>query len=360
MDKQQPIDQIWNAIGKVDFTKGFKHFFFRWPLSRGECSVQIPHDSKYPITCGLHKIDKSAKGRYQLRIRGGKYGMAIVGGALVGKDGNVIQNEAVVLDWDPMGSVFSSWDLPEEYCKPEHKTATVHFWVDIPISCSHDPTKSPVSDKGLEALSSTTAKLFNHVVCKNGASSFHDVVLAVVREKGESPLRQFYCHRDYLACASDVFTRIFSDPSWRENEKGLIEITDISPEAMEYVLRFIYTGRPVGAKKDEGKMEKETYHSIILEVVFAADKYGLPSLKEWCEMKLILSFNGNKYRIKQLEIAQTHRLHQLKAVCIALLSGTCWSWIGVTETQGRFQPALLSEMIKAAAKRQFGTNPISV
>lgn len=91
-----------------------------------------------------------------------------------------------------------------------------------------------------------------------------------------------------FSARSPVFERMFTG-EFREAKSGSVEITDISADAFEEFLYYIYAGDlrnpdfPVG------------------ELVFVADRYGVTDLLKLCEMKLLRSINDDNaetiYRI---------------------------------------------------------------
>ena len=87
--------------------------------------------------------------------------------------------------------------------------------------------------------------------------------------------KEFPCHKLILSARSPVFKAMFQ-ANMKESETKDIEIEDIEPEVVAEMLHFIYTGGT-----NEMALEK-----IGEELLSAADKYELETLKEICEDKL--------------------------------------------------------------------------
>lgn len=58
-------------------------------------------------------------------------------------------------------------------------------------------------------------------------------------------LRQFKAHKAILAARSPVFAAMF-EHGMAESRANRVNITDVEPDILGEVLRFIYTGRVVG------------------------------------------------------------------------------------------------------------------
>lgn len=80
----------------------------------------------------------------------------------------------------------------------------------------------------------------------NGDAS-SDITLVTTVDK-----RKFPVHRNILGSRSTVFAVMFGNKQFKENQKGLVEIDDVSGEVMEALLKYIYSGDigGVGANSD--------------------------------------------------------------------------------------------------------------
>ena len=90
-------------------------------------------------------------------------------------------------------------------------------------------------------------------------------------------LRQFKAHKAILAARSPVFAAMF-EHGMAECRANRVNITDVEPDILAEVLRFIYTGRVIGL--DNSVMAQE--------LLAAADKVCLRRL---CFPKVISGFN---------------------------------------------------------------------
>jgi len=86
----------------------------------------------------------------------------------------------------------------------------------------------------------------------------------------------FSCHQIILSARSPVFSAMFKI-EMKESESGKVSIKDIKPDTMAEMLYFIYTG-----------LVNETALTVTnaVELLFAADKYQLDTLKDICQDKL--------------------------------------------------------------------------
>lgn len=82
--------------------------------------------------------------------------------------------------------------------------------------------------------------------------------------------KEFKVHKCILAARSPVFSAMF-ECNMKEKIENSVEITDVEPDLMKEVLRFIYTGK---VNRMEN-MEKDLFR--------VADKYDLNRLKMLCE-----------------------------------------------------------------------------
>lgn len=89
--------------------------------------------------------------------------------------------------------------------------------------------------------------------------------------------REFHVHRCILSLASEVFERMFHS-DMIETRSNLIEITDLTEEICEEMLRFIYCN------------EIQNLDLNALDLLYAADKYAIEHLKNLCIQTLIDTF----------------------------------------------------------------------
>ena len=89
-----------------------------------------------------------------------------------------------------------------------------------------------------------------------------DVTLVIVQ--GSLEQKEFKVHRNLLSAFSPVFSAMFSHPDTKEALEKRVVIEDMSSNAMQHLLTFIYTGE---LKFDEKEKEKS-----LLEFLAAIDK----------------------------------------------------------------------------------------
>lgn len=116
-----------------------------------------------------------------------------------------------------------------------------------------------------------------------------DVTLILENEK-------FFCHKLILTTRSEVFAAMFNS-EMVEKQQGEIKIIDIRPEIFKLVLEFIYSGQISNYKNEEISW---------YELMLAADKYNIKSLRDICAQKLAENLNPDN-AIDTLIIA--HRLN---------------------------------------------------
>lgn len=85
--------------------------------------------------------------------------------------------------------------------------------------------------------------------------------------------KEIKAHSLILASGSPVLAAMFQH-NFKENREKIVEIQDVKPLVFEKLLRFIYTG--------DTDLENET----ITDLLMAADKYGIDSLKQECALHL--------------------------------------------------------------------------
>jgi len=87
---------------------------------------------------------------------------------------------------------------------------------------------------------------------------------------------QLACHKAFLAARSPVFVGMLNS-DMREKEEESATIKDIHPDVMRAFLKCLYTDRLPDVEVDE------------MELLVAADKYAVSSLKVRLEQKMALN-----------------------------------------------------------------------
>ncbi|XP_011871174.1 PREDICTED: speckle-type POZ protein A-like isoform X2 [Vollenhovia emeryi] len=121
---------------------------------------------------------------------------------------------------------------------------------------------------------------------------FCDVTIAV---RG----KEFQAHKIILAAQSPVFSAMF-EHKMKERGNNRVDITDVDPEVLREMVRFIYTGKVANLKE------------MANDLLTAADKYEVEGLKKMCEGALVKKLNL-KNAAEILILADLHDAPQLKA-----------------------------------------------
>lgn len=101
---------------------------------------------------------------------------------------------------------------------------------------------------------------------------YTDLTLSV-EPPGISNSVEIPCHKFMLAKKSDVFDAMFSH-NFQETKSNRVVITDLEPDAVIEMLRYIYTNRV------------QSLEQVNRSLLAAADKYNIQDLKEICERSL--------------------------------------------------------------------------
>ncbi|KAF5730437.1 BTB/POZ domain-containing protein [Tripterygium wilfordii] len=113
-------------------------------------------------------------------------------------------------------------------------------------------------------------------------------------------------HRAVLAAQSPVFGSMFSH-NLKEKEMSAIDIPDMSIEACQVFLNYIY-----------GNIQHEEFLVHRLALLQAADKYDISNLKEACHESLLEDID-TKNVLERLENASLYQLPKLKTSCMRYL-----------------------------------------
>ncbi|CAI5482502.1 unnamed protein product [Closterium sp. Yama58-4] len=107
-------------------------------------------------------------------------------------------------------------------------------------------------------------------------------------------------HRCILSAWSPVFARMFGG-GFKEEKAGSIHIEDMNRQTLEMLLNFMYTG-------DVEVTEATTKE---LELLIAADKYGVEALKKLLDAALPKHLNGENV-FECLKVSEMHSAPTLK------------------------------------------------
>lgn len=113
-------------------------------------------------------------------------------------------------------------------------------------------------------------------------------------------------HRAVLATRSPVFHSMFSH-NLKEKELSTIDISDMSIEACQALLNYIY-----------GNIQHEEFLAHRIALLRAADKYDIADLKEVCHDSLLEDID-TKNVLERLQNASLYQLPMLKSSCMRYL-----------------------------------------
>lgn len=128
-------------------------------------------------------------------------------------------------------------------------------------------------------------------------SEFSDVTFVI----GESRIRG---HKCILATRSAFFRNMFTS-GMRETEDSVISVQDISLTTFQKLLEFIYSDQITDFVNTEQA----------IDVLVAANKYGLDRLKRLCEKYLVALIDLENV-IELLYLSDLHQAMELKRMCI--------------------------------------------
>jgi len=150
--------------------------------------------------------------------------------------------------------------------------------------------------------------------------------------------RVFHCHMFMLSARSPVFRAMFQN-NMEEAASKKVEIKDLSPEVVDQMLHYIYTGNTPNLAQCAG------------ELLPAAEKYQLESLKVMCEDKLCNSTNIDN-AVANLVLGDMYQAHNLKRMALSFVVKNMSSVIRTRDWRERLicQPELMSEVMEAMAK----------
>lgn len=152
--------------------------------------------------------------------------------------------------------------------------------------------------------------------------------------------RSFACHKVILSARSDVFSAMFSHSDTVEVRTNVVEIADVEPDALEQMLRFIYTD----------KVDETAATSFACGLLTAADKYNVPRLKAVCE-RVIAENIDVPNAAQTLVLAHLHEAKVLKKVALDFVTQNI---ARVSETTGWDEivngKEVLGEIIKSIMK----------
>ena len=118
----------------------------------------------------------------------------------------------------------------------------------------------------------------------------------------------FYCHQAILMKRSDVFRGLFK-AKMQETITRKVPIKDVSPDVIKGLLQFIYTGAT-----DEDILKEKPG-----ELLAAAEKYMMNSLKEVCELQLCLTLQVDN-SVESLVLGDMYRAPRLRRMALQMVA----------------------------------------
>ena len=152
----------------------------------------------------------------------------------------------------------------------------------------------------------------------------------------------FNCHEFVLSARSPVFRAMFQN-NMTERKTKSVTIADNSPEVIEKMLQFMYSG-----KVDLGGNSELTG-----ELLKAADKYELEMLKKVCEDHLCNALEL-KNSIKNLILGEMYGASKLMKNAMELLASNMSSVIDSEEWESciKYHPALVTEVMRVMVDKK--------
>jgi len=152
--------------------------------------------------------------------------------------------------------------------------------------------------------------------------------------------RVFDCHMFMLSSRSPVFRAMFSN-NMEEATTKKVEIKDLSPEVVEDMLEFIYTGNIPNLSQGAG------------ELLGAAEKYQLDQLKNICEDKLCSTTNIDN-AVANLVLGDMYQAHHLKKMALSFVVKNMSTVVRTRDWKNHLlnQPLLMAEVLEAMAKSE--------
>jgi hypothetical protein len=153
---------------------------------------------------------------------------------------------------------------------------------------------------------------------------------------------EFRAHKAILAARSPVFRAMF-EHEMKESLKTPIKIHNLNPQVFKEMMSFIYTGKAPYLHS----------HSMACDVLPAADKYGLVSLKVLCEDAFCRNLSV-KNATHTLILADLHSTEKLKTQALDFIayyaSEVCETseWKSMVESH----PHLVAEAFQSLASAQ--------
>ena len=144
--------------------------------------------------------------------------------------------------------------------------------------------------------------------------------------------RVFPCHQFLLAARSPVMRATFQSPML-EAATRRVEIRDLSPDIVDAMLTFMYTG------------DVPNPAEMASELLEAAERYQMDQLKDMCEQELIGTMNIDN-ALALLFLGDRYHAPELRRKAVELLAPNIREVLANPEWKQQLigQPAILAEL----------------
>ncbi|XP_065203503.1 speckle-type POZ protein B-like [Planococcus citri] len=115
--------------------------------------------------------------------------------------------------------------------------------------------------------------------------------------------KNYQVHKAILAARSTYFAKMF-ESGMKENQQNRVEITDVSEDIMDEMLKFIYTG------------VCENLDKLADDLLIAADKYDIGHLKKVCVESIYSKSLCVENALNTLILADQYNANKLKSMVI--------------------------------------------
>jgi len=159
-----------------------------------------------------------------------------------------------------------------------------------PKNASESITNSLPNDMWRAFLAETGADLT--ITCESVTEENDDENNEMAVEQSQPVRATFRVQKGILTSRSEIFAAMFSH-GFSEGETSTLHISDMTPQALREMLRFLYTD----------KMENANIHAK--ELLRAANKYNIPRMKLLAEEALCQNLNDDTV----LEVAKFANVH---------------------------------------------------
>ena len=165
------------------------------------------------------------------------------------------------------------------------------------------------------------------------SGEFSDVIFTADGEK-------LPVHKSILSTRSPVFKAMFNH-NVLEKHQPVIDLKDIRYKALKELFRFMYSGKV------------NDLDEIAIDLLIAAEKYHLNSLKDICEKHLYSDISTNN-AVEYLKLADTYNATQLKSKTIDFIASHSEEIIDSQDLQllGDLHRNVISELFRATVKKK--------